>query len=190
MVAAIRTIYLTQGGLRPDFHQPSFTMISICVAQSLIQIMQSWENFYSGRCGDNDLLLTHWTPKIPVNHKVVKDLSPSLQWLSPRLWGCWYYSQSVPVPQPLITKPWNHRILNVGKEHWNHPATINSVLWSPPPLNHVLKCHSHMCFEQLQGQWLYHCPGKPIPMPEHSFNEVFFVYIPPKPSQHHFLLSF
>lgn len=94
IVAVTTTTYLMWGGLRPDFHQRSFRRISVCVAQSLIQITQSWENFYSGRCGDNDLLLNHWPLKIPVNHSAVKGPSPSPRRLSPRLWGCWLYPQS------------------------------------------------------------------------------------------------
>ena len=38
-----------------------------------------------------------------------------------------------------------------------------------------------MFLEHLQGQWLHHLPGQPIPMPDHSFREEIFPNIQPEP---------
>jgi len=39
------------------------------------------------------------------------------------------------------------------------------------PTHHVPQCHIHMVLEHLQGQWLHHLPGQPVPVPHHSFWE-------------------
>ena len=50
---------------------------------------------------------------------------------------------------------YNHRI--IGWKRSSSP-TINSTL-----LNHIPKCHICMFFEHLQGRWLHHFPGQPVP---------------------------
>jgi len=45
------------------------------------------------------------------------------------------------------------------------------------PTNHVSQCHIHTVFEHLQGQWLHHLPGQPIPIHHHSFSEEIFLHI-------------
>jgi len=53
---------------------------------------------------------------------------------------------------------------------------------SPPCLlNHILKCHIYMFLEPLQGRWLHHCPGQPVPTPDHSFSKEIFPNIQPEP---------
>jgi len=39
-----------------------------------------------------------------------------------------------------------------------------------------------MLFEHLQGEWLHHLPGQPIPVSDHPFTEVVFPNIQPEPS--------
>ena len=41
------------------------------------------------------------------------------------------------------------------------------------PTNCVPQCHIHMVLKHLQGQWLHHLPGQPVPLPHCSFREVF-----------------
>ena len=39
-----------------------------------------------------------------------------------------------------------------------------------------------MFLEHLQGQWLHHLSGQPIPVPDHPFKEVVFPNVQPDPS--------
>ena len=39
-----------------------------------------------------------------------------------------------------------------------------------------------MFLEHLQGQWLDHLAGQPIPVPDHPFREVVFPNVQPEPS--------
>ena len=64
------------------------------------------------------------------------------------------------------------RIIKVGKDLWDH--LVQSL---PCPLNHVPQCHIHTFLEHLQGQWLHHLPGQPIPIHHHSFSEEIFLHI-------------
>jgi len=52
-----------------------------------------------------------------------------------------------------------------------------------PPclLSHVLKCPIYTAFEPLQGWGLYHRPGQPGPIPEHSCSKDIFSNIQSKP---------
>jgi len=36
------------------------------------------------------------------------------------------------------------------------------------PTNHIPRCHIHTALEHLQGRWLYHLPGQPVPLPHCS----------------------
>ena len=50
-----------------------------------------------------------------------------------------------------------------------------------PPLNHVPKHHIYTSFKYLQGWWLNHFPGQPVPMLDNPFSEEFFPNIQSKP---------
>ena len=39
-----------------------------------------------------------------------------------------------------------------------------------------------MFFEHLQGRWLHHLCGQPIPVPDHPFRKVVFPNVQPEPS--------
>ena len=41
------------------------------------------------------------------------------------------------------------------------------------PTNHAPQCHIYTVLEHLQGQWLHHLLGQLVPLPHHSFWEVF-----------------
>lgn len=94
---------------------------------------------------------------------------------------------AAPVSHPLITKPRNHRIkLRLEKS--------TEVTLEPPTQHHDHFHHRAMSSKATATRALtssrdrlHLCPGKSVPMPEHSFNEDFFGNIPPKPSQHRFL---
>jgi len=62
---------------------------------------------------------------------------------------------------------------------WKRPLrspspTINP---SPPCPSSFPWCHIHTVLEHLQGQWLHHLTGPPMPVPHHSFWEEFFYNI-------------
>jgi len=63
-------------------------------------------------------------------------------------------------------KVWVHRFIKVGK--------INKIIKSnhqPMPvtaIDHVPQCHIHTALEHLQGRWLHHLPGQPVPLPHRS----------------------
>ena len=59
-------------------------------------------------------------------------------------------------------------------------ATVNLTLPSPP-LKRVPEHHSYASFKYLQGWWLNHCPGQPVPVPDHSFSKEIFPNIQSKP---------
>jgi len=66
---------------------------------------------------------------------------------------------------------------------WKRPLRPSSPTINPTPpclLIHVLKCHIYTFFEHLQGWWLRHCPGQPVPMPDRSFSEDIFPNIQSK----------
>ena len=50
------------------------------------------------------------------------------------------------------------------------------------PLNHVPQHNIQTLVEHLQGQWLHHLSGQPIPVPDHPFREAVFPNIQPEPS--------
>ena len=50
------------------------------------------------------------------------------------------------------------------------------------PTAHVPQCHIHTALEHLQGWWLHHLPGQPVPLPHHSYWEETFPNIQP---EHH-----
>jgi len=66
----------------------------------------------------------------------------------------------------------NHRIIKVGKGHWDH-LVQSSTCHQYCPLNHVPKCHVYTFLDHIQGWWLYHLTGQPVPVCNHSFWEVF-----------------
>jgi len=49
------------------------------------------------------------------------------------------------------------------------------------PITTIPKCHLYTFFEPLQGWGLPHCPGQPVPMPDHSFSEEIFPNIQSEP---------
>jgi len=49
-------------------------------------------------------------------------------------------------------------------------------------LDHVTESDTYPLLEHLQGWWLQHLPGQPVPMPHYSFQEEFFSNIQPEPS--------
>ena len=49
------------------------------------------------------------------------------------------------------------------------------------PLSHFPQCHIHTVLEHLQGWWLYHLSGQPVPMYYQSFGEEIFPNIQPEP---------
>ena len=60
---------------------------------------------------------------------------------------------------------------------WKRTVQSSNPTVNPTPpclLNHIPKCHICMFFEHLQGWWLYHLPGQPIPMLDHSFSKDIF----------------
>ena len=73
---------------------------------------------------------------------------------------------------------------------WKRPLrssspTINLALPSPP-LNHVPKRHVCTCFKYLQGWWLHHFPGQPMPVLYSPFCEEIFHNLQSKPPLVHF----
>lgn len=81
----------------------------------------SWENFYSMRCGDNDLLLVYWTLKISVTHTAVKGLFPS-PWSPPRRhWGYCHY------PLPSLNQPQFHSLSSQGRG--SSPSQRRDLPW-------------------------------------------------------------
>ena len=71
---------------------------------------------------------------------------------------------------------------------WKRPLTsssptINLTLPSPSP-NHVPKHHIYTSFKYLQGWWLNHFPGQPVPMLDKPFSEEVFPNIQSKPPRH------
>ena len=68
---------------------------------------------------------------------------------------------------------------------WRRPwrslsPTINLTL-SIPPLNHVPKHHIYTAFKNLQGWWLHHFPGQPVPVLYNPFREDIFPNIKSTP---------
>jgi len=51
------------------------------------------------------------------------------------------------------------------------------------PTGDVPQCHIHAVLEHLQGQWLHHLPGQPLPLQHHSFWEETVPNIQPEPLQ-------
>jgi len=67
---------------------------------------------------------------------------------------------------------------------WRRPVRSPSPAVTPTPpclLNHVPKCHTHTFSEPLQGWGLPHCPGQPVPTPDHSFGKDIFPHLQSKP---------
>lgn len=82
-----------------------------------------------------------------------------------------------------ILEPKNHGIAKAGKRHLRSPSPITNPAQTPfSPLNHVLKCHSHMLFEHFQGWWLHRFPRQPVAMLGNPFHEENFHDIWSKPS--------
>ena len=66
----------------------------------------------------------------------------------------------------------SHRIIG-----WKRPLRSSRPTIHPTPpclLNHVPKCHIYTFFGHLQGWWLHHFPGQPVPVPDHSFSKDIF----------------
>ena len=73
----------------------------------------------------------------------------------------------------------NHRIIGWKRPLRSSSPTVDPT--SPCLLNHVPKCHICTFFEHLQGWWLHHCHGQPVPMPDHSFSKEICPNIQSKP---------
>ena len=72
-----------------------------------------------------------------------------------------------------------HRIAKVGKDPQDHPVQpFARHQWFS--LNHVPQHTIQMFLEHLQGWWLHHLSGQPIPVPDHPFREVVFPNIQPE----------
>ena len=74
----------------------------------------------------------------------------------------------------------SHRIIRLEKTLKIIESTVKLTLPSLP-LNHVLKCHIYTVSKYLQGWWLHHFPGQPVPMLDHPLSEEIFPNIQPKP---------
>ena len=73
----------------------------------------------------------------------------------------------------------NHRITKVGKDPQDHPVQpFTHHQWFL--LNHVPQHNIQTFFEHLQGRWLHHLSGQPIPVPDHPFREVVFPNVQPE----------
>ena len=69
----------------------------------------------------------------------------------------------------------NHRIKeSLRLEKTSKIIRSNHQPTPPCLLNHIPKCHIYTFFEHLQGWWLHHCPGQPVPMPDHSLSKEIF----------------
>ena len=76
---------------------------------------------------------------------------------------------------------YGNRITKVGKDPQDHPVQPSTHhQWSS--LNHVPQHNIQMFLEHLQGRWLHHLSGQPIPVPDHPFREVVFPNIQPESS--------
>ena len=66
----------------------------------------------------------------------------------------------------------NHRIIG-----WKRPLrSLSPTIHPTPPflLQSIPKCHIYTFLKHLQGWWLSHFLGQPIPMPDHSFSKEIF----------------
>ena len=81
-------------------------------------------------------------------------------------------------PSKRIIKSKNH--LDWKRPLRSSSPTVNLTLPSPP-LNHFPKCHISTSFKYLQGWWLNHFPGQPVPMLDNPFREDIFPDIRSKP---------
>ena len=62
----------------------------------------------------------------------------------------------------MLTVPVLHWIIG-----WKRPLRSSSPTIGPTPpclLNHIPKCHIYTFFKHLQGWWLNHLPGQPVPI--------------------------
>ena len=74
----------------------------------------------------------------------------------------------------------NHRIIKVVKDHQDHP--VQPPVHPTIATNRVPHCYIYTLLEQLQGRWLHHLPGQPIPMYHYSFWEEIVPNIQPERS--------
>ena len=66
----------------------------------------------------------------------------------------------------------DHRIVETLRLDKTSKITKSIHLPMPNmPTEHVPQCHISTFLEYLQGWWLHHFPGQPIPVPHHSFWE-------------------
>jgi len=67
---------------------------------------------------------------------------------------------------------WNERIAQVAKDPQDHqvqPQPNRTTLTNNPPLNHVPEHHTETVFKHIQGWWLNHLPGEPVPVFNNPF---------------------
>ena len=72
-----------------------------------------------------------------------------------------------------LLKIFFHRIIG-----WKRPLRSSSPTIHPktPCLpNHILKCHIYTFFKRLQGWWLGHLPGRPVPISDHFYSKFLLV---------------
>ena len=87
--------------------------------------------------------------------------------------GCWHIS----------LLPAHHRIAQIGKNlkgQQVQPWPNHTTLTHNPPLNHGPK-HTQTVVKHIQGWWLNHLPGQPIPVLNNPFCKEVFPDIQPKP---------
>jgi len=65
---------------------------------------------------------------------------------------------------------------------WEKTSKITVNPTPPCLLNRVPRCHFYTVFEPLQGWGTHHCPGQPVPMPDHSFSKKIFPNLQSKPA--------
>jgi len=74
-----------------------------------------------------------------------------------------------------------HRIIeSLRLEKTSKTIQSNSQPIPTMPTNHVPQFHFCPFLEHLQGWWLHHLPGQPVPMPHHSCREEMFPNIQPE----------
>ena len=84
-------------------------------------------------------------------------------------------------PSEKLIESQNHRIAKGGKDPQDHPVQPFALhQWLS--LNHVPQHNIQTLFEHLQGRWLHHLSGQPIPVPDHPFREVVFPNVQPESS--------
>lgn len=75
----------------------------------------------------------------------------------------------------------DHWVICVGQKFLRPSRTTTSPALPSPPINPVPRCHIHRSLKHLQGWWLHHHPGHPIPKPDNPSHEEISPNIQSKP---------